>query len=299
VDRHRKMGLSIVLAATAAVSGCGSGGSPSSSDAAASSVLARLSHAAAALTSTGGVQPRGKPTGTIRVVNLVAADGQPAGPMDLYDVFRPTKSDPPIIKDLGYGQVSDYVSPRAGGAGNPSQLFLYPAGSVQPSGAYTGSNVSNAGWTADQKLTVVLMPSSEPGSFGEKEISDVPSSSDPASATTAPAGDATLVTWNADFNQSGQPNAFLTVDGQCLPALDQSAGQPGMVGGIFAVPAGDHTVGVVTTPAGSGLTMQQCAGQAASPANAESLTAPSGGRVDVVSYGGSAGAPKLLIAPVQ
>jgi hypothetical protein len=299
VNRRSSIGLSIVLAATAALAGCAAGGQASSSDAVASSIAARLSRDAARLTATAGAQPQGQPTGKIRVVNLVSADGQPGGPIDLFDVFHPTKSDVPIIKDLAYGQVSDYVSPRAGGPGNPSQLFAYPAGSLQPSGAFTGGNLSQSGWTADQQVTVVLMPGTSSASFGSKELDDAPSGGGSQATATVPAGNATVVTWNADVNLPNAPNVYLTVDGNCAPALDQSADQPGTLDGTFAVPAGTHSLGVLTTPPGSGLTMQQCAGQAASPAGTESLTAPTGGRVDVVGYQDSGGAWKLLVAPVQ
>ena len=114
------MVLGGVLVATAATAGCSGGVHRSSTDAAVSSAIAQLSHAAAGLTATHGVEPQGSPTGKIRVVNLYSADGQPGGPIDLYDNFRPTTSDTPIISNLAYGQISDYVSPRAPGPGEPS-----------------------------------------------------------------------------------------------------------------------------------------------------------------------------------
>lgn len=295
MNDRRRTGLCVVLAATTVLAGCGGGGGTSSSDsAAASSVLARLSSAAAGLTATTRSQPHGVPTGKIRVINLYSSDGRPGGPIDLFDVFHPTASDVPIIKNLAYGQASDYVSPRAA-AGNPSQLWLFPAGSLQPSGAYTGSNISNAGWTADQQVTVVLMPGSASGSVGSKDLNDAPS----ADATaTPPAGEATVLTWNADFNLSAVPNAYLAVDGRCPAALDQSPGEPGMLGGTFAVPAGPHTLGVIGSVAGSGMTAQQCGAKAAAAPAAASLTAAGGGRVDVVGYQ-DGGTWKLLVAPVQ
>jgi hypothetical protein len=228
------------------------------------------------------------------VINLYSSDGQPGGAIDLFDVLRPTASDVPIIKDLAYGQVSPYVSPRAPGPNEPSQLWIYPAGSLQPSGAYTGSNISNAGWTADQQVTVIIMPGSSAGSFGEKDINDLPS---PDANATPPAGDATMVTWNANFALSDAPTVYLTVDGKCVSALDQSAGEPSTLGGTFGVPAGTHTLGAIGRTPGSGLTTQQCA--AASPVDSESLTVASSGRVDVVGYGSSVDSLKLLVALVQ
>jgi hypothetical protein len=293
-------GLGVLLVAGAAASACGSGAGSSGDSAAESSVLARLSHAAAALTATGSThRPTGTPTGTIRVVNLFADNGQAGGPMDLYDVFHPAAGDTPIIKDLAYGQVSQYVSPRAAGSGNPSQLFLYPAGTLTPSGAYDGGNVSNAGWEADEKLTLVIGPTAEGGSYSSKAISDGQSKEEPLPSQSAPAGQATLSTWNADEDLSDAPEAYLAVDGTCPSALDQSAGQPGMVGGLFAVPSGTHQLAVITSPRGSGLTSQQCATQAASATATVSVDAPAGGRVDVIAYGDSGGAMKVIAAPVS
>lgn len=299
MNRRRSVVLGAVVVVSVATAGCGGGGSKSSTDAAASSIIARLSHAAASLTATHEVQPQGSPTGKIRVVNLYSANGQPGGPIDLYDNFRPTKSDTPIISNLAYGQVSDYVSPRAPGPGEPSNLWIFPAGSLQKSGAYTGSNVSNAGWTADQQLTLVLVPTDATGSFGSKELNDASSSDASADTSTAPAGDATLVTFNADDILTGAPSDYLTVDGACVPALDQSAQEPGTLGGTFAVPAGSHTFGVIGGTRGSGMTMQQCTAAAASPAATQTASTSAGGRVDVISYGGSTGALKLLVAPVE
>jgi hypothetical protein len=300
MTRRTLAGLGIVLVAGAAVSACGGGGGTSADSAAESSVLARLSHAAAALTATGHAsRPTGTPTGTIRVVNLYAENGQPVGSMDLYDVFRPASGDTPIIQNLAYGQVSQYVSPRAPVSGNPSQLFLYPAGTLTPSGAYDGGNVTQAGWEADEKLTLVIEPGSAAGSYGSKAISDGPSKEEPLPSQSAPAGQATLSTWNADDNLSDVPEAYLVVDGACPSALDQSAGQPGQVGGVFAVPSGTHQVGVITSPRGSGLTAQQCAAQAAAATDSVTVNAPADGRVDVIAYGDSTGAMKVIAAPVS
>jgi len=302
MTRRTLAGLGIVLVAGTALAACGSGGGPSSSadKAAESSVLARLSHAAAALTATHSAsRPSGTPTGTIRVVNLYADNGQPGGAMDLYDFFRPAAGDTPIIKDLAYGQVSEYVCPRAPVSGNPSQLFLFPAGTLTPSGAYNGANVSNAGWEADEKLTLVIGPTSDSGSYSSKAISDGQSKEEPLPSPSAPAGQATLSTWNADDDLSDVPEAYLVVDGACPSALDQSAGQPGQVGGVFAVPSGTHQVGVITSPRGSGLTSQQCATQAASATDTVSVDAVAGGRVDVIAYGDSTAGMKVIAAPVS
>jgi hypothetical protein len=296
---RRLAGLGVLLVTGAALAGCGPGGSGASDSAAASSALARLSHAAAALTSPADTAPKGVPTGQIRVVNLYSENGQPGGPIDLYDVLHPTGKDTPIIQDLAYGQVSPYVSPRAGDRGFPSQLWIFPAGSLQPSGAYTGSNVSNAGWMADEKLTVVLGPTTLTGSFGSKELSDGQSKEEPLPSQSASPGQATLSTWDADFALSDAPHAYLTVDGACPSALDQSAGAPGMIGGVFAVPAGTHRVGVLSVPPGTGLTSQQCSAQAGAATDTVTVDAPAGGRVDVIAYGSSAGAMKLVVAPVS
>ena len=74
-------------------------------------------------------------TATIRVANVYELMGQAGGPIDLYDVRLPGPSDVPLIKNLAYGQISDYVSPRFDFSGY-SMLWLFPAGSTQPSGAY-------------------------------------------------------------------------------------------------------------------------------------------------------------------
>src|SRR6202012_5805562 len=73
------------------------------------SINARMQKAAQGL--NGGGQHRyGPPTGKIRIANLAEINGQPIGPVDLYDVYRLDSTSGPVIKNLAYGQVSAYVS---------------------------------------------------------------------------------------------------------------------------------------------------------------------------------------------
>src|SRR6476661_3368463 len=107
-----------------------------------------------------GQRTFGPPTGKIRVANLLEIHGQPSGPVDLYDVRRLDSTDTPIIKHLAYGQISDYVSPRAGGAGSRSNLYLYHADQKTGSQPW-GTNIDHSGFEPTDQLTIALSPTME------------------------------------------------------------------------------------------------------------------------------------------
>ena len=77
---------------------------------------------------TGSFEPSGPPTAKIRVANFFLVNGINPGPaVDFYDTSQPAKTDKPLISNLGYGQISAYVSPRSD-AGY-ANLYMFPAGS--------------------------------------------------------------------------------------------------------------------------------------------------------------------------
>jgi hypothetical protein len=235
----------------------------------------------------------GTPIGSIRVINAYQADGKPGGPMDLYDHAQPPADLAPLVANLAYGAVSPYVSPRGWGTGSTtSNLYLFPAGAKEGAGAYTGSNIDNSGYESDEKLTVVIIPSSMgASSFGSVEIADADSSDGRSPRTTAPASDATLTIVQADTNLDAAADYQLLIDGAC-----ESMYTPD---GAWAVPAGHHTLGIIGLPHDKPLTDPQCKAQAATPTATAEFDATAGGRVDAVVLGSTPTDLSLVVAPVS
>jgi hypothetical protein len=64
----------------------------------------RLSASDTSAPSRATVCTYGPPTGKIWIANLLEINGQPSGPVDLYDVHRPESTDTPIITHLAYAR---------------------------------------------------------------------------------------------------------------------------------------------------------------------------------------------------
>jgi hypothetical protein len=236
-------------------------------------------------TSTG--RTLGPPTGKIRVANLLEIHGQPSGPVDLYDVRRLDSTDTPIIKHLAYGQISDYVSPRAGGAGSRSNLYLYQAD--QKTGAQPwGTNIDHSGFEPTDQLTIALSPTMENqigGVYveeGGKRLNDMVSTGE----TTTQGSGGLLSAANSMIDTL--PQQYIMVDGVCPT--------PKYVGSAMLIPIapGSHTIGLVTSP--HGKVLQSCAGHAPTSTLTENVAA--GQRYAVLMYGLPSDGQKIAVAPI-
>jgi hypothetical protein len=254
----------------------------------------------------------GPPTGRIRVANLLEIDGKPSGPLDFYDGHNPDSGDAPLIKHLEYGQISDYVSPRAESPydGAKSFLWIYPAGQKTATRPF-GGILGQSGYAADDQISVALGPSK--GFSGQPTITifDMPEAGKRVNAaqldTAAKiqAGQGLLVVREANTNVDSLPQEYLVVDGKCPHAPNDTRDmgdtakarlQPSSVSTtlFFPIAAGAHTLGVVTSPRGTGL--QNCNGLA--PTSTTSVNVEAGRRYMVWVYGQPGVGFKAVAAPI-
>jgi hypothetical protein len=256
-------------------------------------------------------EPQGPPTGKVRLANFYAPNGQPGPALDIYDLPRPGPSDKPLIANLAYGQVSAYVSPRAGGNGSTyNNLYIYPAGSKTPGqpidGLQSGGNISQSGWEAGQQGTYVLGtnaqgPNGSPNvSF--QEVDEVMPGNATVSLPSAPPGGAVMAVNEFGVPQGDTfPLVEVRIDGVC-PADEQNPTSGPVVlsqinGTSFGVSSGSHTVDAVVDPApGTGLSADQC--KAAAAAASASVSATAGSPALVLFYGPSMSSLKIVVVPV-
>ncbi len=264
-----------------------------------------------------GFEPAGPPTGKIRIANFFLLHGTKPGPaLDFYDVSQPSKSDKPLISNLGYGQISAYVSPRSD-AGY-SNLYLFPAGSRtfgKPiDGFRSGTNIANSGWVQGQQETVVMGTNASPNqpTFGTVAEVEPPKSADLKTALLKPSGGKGLLVVNVSGLIEGTSkygDIELRIDGTCpdntlttgKPAQDSNnPTTPATLGNYnaanFPLSPGSHKLNVVDDPGpGQGLTQQQCDTASAK----ESLTVKITSQPTLVFiYGPSPATTKTLIAHV-
>jgi hypothetical protein len=261
-------------------------------------VLPKIDSSATAM-GVGTSQHRyGPPTGKIRVANLFQIGGKPFGPVDLYDVMHPDSATKPLIANLGYGQISAYVSPRAGDnyQGSTSNLYLFPAGQKTASRPF-GFNVENTGYLTADQVTVVLGPSSTPQAISSSDVSEeglrIPQAQQD-SQHIVPAGMALLIVRDADVDLDTLPEEYIVIDGTCVHAPNAPGKLP-MGVGIYPIAPGAHTLGVVTSPRGSGLV--DCKGKRAK--STTPLTVQAGRRYLALMYGLPDEGFKVVAAPID
>jgi hypothetical protein len=231
------------------------------------------------------------PPAAIRVANFFLVGRSKPGPaLDFYDTQQPGKADKPLISNLGYGQISAYVSPRAD-AGY-SNLYIYPAGSKtwgKPfDGTRTGTNISSSGWVAGQQETVVMGTDTSTLQPTFATVAEVePKGADLKSALLTPSAGKGLLAVNVSGLIEGTskwPDVDLRIDGFCPdnvetngePAQHSNASlEPAMLADYnaanFPLSPGKHELSVVdnpgpsskptvTTPSQSGqvLTWEEC-----------------------------------------
>ncbi len=251
---------------------------------------------------TGGQAAQGKAIGKIRVANLLFVNGAPGPAMDLYDTLNPGPNTAPIIKDLQYGQVSDYVTPHGPTPyDTTSQLWAYPAGSTtrDPQALLSGANIDPSGFASGDQLTMGLFKSTL--GMGSVQIVEAGTRiSQPEIFAAQPAKGVFLVE-SEIADDSSAPTEYLTVDGSCVSSTGIGRTTPSLAtlgtspASVFVVAPGTHKLDVVTSPAGSGLTATTCSGKTPSATTTVDVTA--GQRVDVFVYG-DPNAPTVVAAPV-
>lgn len=238
-----------------------------------------------------------KPVGKVRILNAIFVNGQPGPAIDVYDVdkFRIKPSDQPLIKNLKFGEMSDYVSPKGDTSSN---LYLFPAGSQTPTDLLDGSNIDNSGFEDGDQLTIALFAAGTGSGTGSVTITEAGSRVN-SSVTTAPPPKGTLMIRDATQNPTNIGH-YLTIDGACQTEAGAGTGSsttPSEVGFTaiqgYPVDAGSHTLGVFTSPPGQGVTT--CTGQTTTGTTTTNV--PSGKTVDVFVFGDPA-APKVIAAPV-
>lgn len=286
----RRLSTASLLAAITALAACSSRDSRTSIQANVDSLTASRLHVtdtANPFRSTG--RTYGPPTGKIRIANLLEIDGQPSGPVDLYDVNRPDSTSTPIIKHLAFGQISDYVSPRAGSAGSRSNLYLFQADQKTGSSPW-GTNIDQGGFEPTDQLTIALSPTNtnQIGAVfveeGGKRLNDMVSSGE----TTTQGSGGLLIVRAANSMIDTLPEQYIMVDGACP--------KPKYVGSmtLFPVTPGTHTIGLVTSP--HGRVLQSCAGH--SPTSTLSVNVAAGQRWVVLEYGVPSDGMKIVAAPI-
>jgi hypothetical protein len=261
-------------------------------------VMARLQHAG----QQQSVHKYGSPTGKIRVANVLEVNGQPSGPVDLYEFRNPDSAATPLVKNLAFGQISDYVSPRAPDSypNSPSNLWIFPAGTKQASLPY-GDRVDNVGFAPTDQITVALGPTHFMGTAGISlaalDEAGQRLNSNRDSMRTIPSGQALLVLLQGNVNADSLPEQYLMIDGTCpLTTSFPKNRIPTSTGTDinFAVAPGTHTLGIVTAPRGHGLL--NCTGK--TPGQTTSVTVTAGQRYVVVVYGLPSDAFRVVTAPI-
>jgi hypothetical protein len=305
------VGVALVVIASAAA--CSDKKSSKLSKATADSIMAALSK----LGDTAGIvhgtgHKYGAPTGRIRVANLLEIDGKPSGPLDLYDVRNPDSAMTPLISHLKYGEISSYVSPRGGDnyAGSPSNLYLFSAGQKKATKPF-GGNIDNGGFAPTDQLSLALGPSkgfaggASVSIFTIVEAGKRQSAAQADTANAIPAGKALLVVRGANTSADSMPEQYLVLDGTCphAPNDHNAVGDtahsktiPSSVSGTLYYPIapGSHTLGIVTSPRGRGLS--NCNGK--TPASTTSFTAQASTRYVAWVYGLPSDGFKVVTAPI-
>jgi hypothetical protein len=295
---------------------------------ASAAVLAGLK-APSTFASRNSYDPTGPPVGRIRVVNLYLLPTSKPGPaLDFYDTSHPGASDKPLISHLAYGQVSAYVSPRAGEPLNMvtidyANLYMFPAGSKKFGApidfVQAGTNISNAGWVKGEQQTIVMGSGDQFGSLKSPSFAAVDEVEPPKSDNgqteliKPPAGMGLLVS-NVEGlveDTSKYGGVDLRIDGRCpdnilvatnKPANDSSdPTSPATISNYnaanFPLSVGHHTLNVVDEPGpGSGLLQKQC--QAAPAVTTTAVKISTSAPTVVFIYGPNPAHAKMLVAKI-
>jgi hypothetical protein len=181
------------------------------------------------------------------------------------------------------------VSPRSGGEGARSNLYLYQAD--QKTGTQPwGTNIDHSGFQPTDQLTIALSPTGNNqigGVYveeGGKRLNSMVSDGE----TAAQGSGGLLIVGAANGMIDTLPQQYIMVDGVCPT--------PKYVGSAMLIPVapGAHTIGLVTSPHGKTLT--SCAGHA--PVSTISENVVAGQRYAVLIYGLPSDGQKIVAAPI-
>jgi hypothetical protein len=232
------------------------------------------------------MEPQGPPQSRVRVANFyLNQNGTPGAALDFYDSSQPGKKDKPLISGLRYGQLSAYVSPRAGS--NPKyvttdygDLYLFQQGCQFPratvDGMQSGTGLQEGGWVKGQQATIVisdgfdgLAPYPSFQTINEVE----PKGQGYSMVLKPPRGMGMLIVNTSGLvNGTGKiGNAYLRVDGQCPDNVlvggqtpsNSNSHSPALLGNSsadnFPYRPGSHKLEVVASSSpGLGLSQSQC-----------------------------------------
>ncbi len=301
----RRRVLPLLFASAIGLAACG-GGSSNNSSKAVKNAIADLSNSSTTTdgsfgSNTNSLAPHGPAIGRIRVANLITVNGQPGPAIDVYDTSKPASTDVALVKGLQYGAVSDYVTPHAFTQGDTTtNLYVFPAGSLTTTELLNGSNVDNSGFESGDQMTIALTAASAGSGLGSQQLVEAGSRMGYGSVASAPSGMGVLMVRDTADNSDSAPEQYLVVNGKC-PSPDPQGGSthpstiPVTIGdSTFTLAPGTYTLGVATSPRGSGLTT--CKGKTQS--GTTKVTIADGQRVDVFVYGDPK-APSIVTAAVS
>lgn len=304
-SRMRAATFAALAAATVGLVSCGGGGGGSDASPGAGGGGAVTTTSAPTFGSSNGSKgATGSAHGKVRVVNVFLRDDKAFGPLDLYDVPNPAADAKPLIKGLGYGEVSDYVGPRS--ISDRANLYVFPAGSTtRDDEKFGGQGISNAGWNDGEQSTVVIgaAPALTAGDPTNLQYSEIPESDDAAGRAIAGKG-AILANHSGAGIDAKAASVTLVVDGQCPMRIDPE-NSPGGGQGLdqlangnavtYAVAPGSHDVALLAAAYDSSVS----ACTAADAFAQATVDVDAGGRVEVFVYGTSPTDLKVVTAPVD
>ena len=311
----------VLVTLVAVVAACGGGGSGKAKGSAAGGTTNPAAGSGTTTTTnpTDSAQT-GVPTGKIRVFNGYAPKGQPGPTVDFYNVDAPGPNDTPVISGLQYGQLSDYVSPRAAPGSATAYLYMFRTGTKQPStGATLDPFAGSEVWDghAGEQATVMLVTDSQSGPNGDEPVvahqltlESTPTIGAPILAAPQP-GAGTIAVEVVSYQGTTDPEPQVQIDGTCPADVDAQATtpptsataqtQPALVayGGVenFAADAGTHSVGLVLSN-GRGFPLDAAACRAAAPIVSASVSVAEGERWLVFFYGPTIKQAKVVVAKV-
>jgi hypothetical protein len=259
----------------------------------------------------------------MRVANFITMNGQPGPAIDIYDVNLQGQAATPILTNVAYGSVSNYVQlHQVPNAINKEVLFFAMPTGEDPV-AKKGDAVEIGGLLDDgsgAQLTDVLtgvdnpLPGAGTSLVGQISDSVHMEKGDDGQGGKGPAapavtsGGGELLVDTSPVPTKINLGAYLMIDKSCAPPLN---GDPNVKGvpyifaadgvppvssyAVFATPVGTHQVSVVswsssTQPACKQLTKLQ---------GTTSVTVAANQQTFVYVYGTSADALHIAIAPIQ
>ncbi|MCB0976924.1 MAG: DUF4397 domain-containing protein [Acidimicrobiales bacterium] len=246
--------------------------------------------------------------GRMRVVNLATDLDGTAEPVDVYAAgYGPLQGCKPLIENLGYGEVSDYVDVPARQFSDEESggLMYIDAGSTEMDGFWRGNSPNDGVDGEGDQETVVLSGGSTEGQADPTWMNVIEhSKEDPSQDVEAKAGKGLLLVsggpMSNTFQRAGDKSVIsFSIDGECLYADNDQSGH-GILNGNgtpFSVAPGEHTVGLIITDPGVGIGGQDCDGH--EPKFTKDVTVEAGKALAVYIGAKSPSDATILTAPID